>query len=505
MTFTLALQLAIAGISVGSIYALVALAIVIPFKSSGVLNFGQGEIVTLGAYLALILTQLALPYPVVIASVVLLGAAGGVVIERVLIRPIVKAPEFTLVIATFAIGLLIKGVISIRFGDSPNTIDGPFGTEPIVAAGLRFNPTSLWIFACTALVTLGVMVFLRSTRLGKAMRAVSVNPEAARLMGIRVETVYRWSWAISTAIGALAGLLVAPLIGINPEIGQLILRGLLAAVIGGFTSIPGAIVGGLAVGLIETYSGVLIGSTFKNLVPFILLMVLLVFRPQGLFGAPASRLRGIYLALATLGFLQIVQIVIEEFANVTGGVRGLTVPKAAVAGLRMSEYARFLVVLGCCVLAIWTARNLLASRVGRELNAVRLSPHAAQALGVSVHRVRLAAFALSAAFAGVAGGLQAIVVGFIDPVEFGVSAALRQITFIVVGGMGSVGGSVIGAAVLSAMPEILRSVKEYSDVIYTMMLLGFLIFLPNGLVTLWHAVARRMRTRAPAATAEARP
>ncbi|TMG83056.1 MAG: branched-chain amino acid ABC transporter permease, partial [Betaproteobacteria bacterium] len=131
MTLTLALQLAIAGISVGSIYALVALAIVIPFKSSGVLNFGQGEIVTLGAYIALILTQLALPYPVVVASVLLLGAAGGVVIERVLIRPIVKAPEFTLIIATFAIGLLIKGVISIRFGDSPNTIDGPFGTEPI--------------------------------------------------------------------------------------------------------------------------------------------------------------------------------------------------------------------------------------------------------------------------------------------------------------------------------------------------------------------------------------
>jgi branched-chain amino acid transport system permease protein len=285
MTLTLALQLAIAGISVGGIYALVALAIVIPFKSSGVLNFGQGEIVTLGAYVALVLTQLALPYPVVVASVLLLGAAGGVIIERVLIRPIVKAPEFTLVIATFAIGLLIKGVISIRFGDSPNTIDGPFGTEPVMAGGLRFNPTSLWIFVCTALVTIGVMLFLRSTRLGKAMRAVSVNPEAARLMGIRVETVYRWSWAISTAIGALAGLLVAPLIGINPEIGQLILRGLLAAVIGGFTSIPGALVGGLAVGLIETFSGVLIGSTFKNLVPFILLMVLLVFRPQGLFGA----------------------------------------------------------------------------------------------------------------------------------------------------------------------------------------------------------------------------
>ena len=285
MTATLFLQLAIAGVSVGAIYALVALAIVLPFKASGVLNFGQGEIVTLGAYAALILTQLALPYPVVLVGILLLGAVGGIVIERVLIRPIVKAPEFTLVIATFAIGLLIKGAISIRFGDSPNTIDGPFGAEPIVAAGLRFNPTALWICACTALVTVLVIAFFRYTRLGKAMRAVSVSAEAATLMGIRVERVFRWSWAMSTAIGALAGLLVAPLIGINPEIGQLILRGLLGAVIGGLTSVPGAIVGGVAVGLIETYSGVLVGTTFKNLVPFVLLMVLLVFRPQGLFGA----------------------------------------------------------------------------------------------------------------------------------------------------------------------------------------------------------------------------
>jgi branched-chain amino acid transport system permease protein len=289
MSSTLLAQLAIAGVSVGSIYALVALAIVIPFKASGVLNFSQGEVVTVGAYLALILTQLALPYPLVLACVVALGAVGGVLMERLLIRPIVAAPEFTMVIATFAIGLLIKGVISLKFGDSPASVDGPFGSDPIVAAGLRFNPTSLWILACTAAVTLAVMAFFRHARLGKAMRAVSVNPEAARLMGIRVTTVYRWSWAISTAIGTLAGLLVAPLVGVNPEIGQLILRGLLAAVIGGFTSIGGAILGGIAVGLIETYAGVLVGSAFKNLVPFLMLMLLLSFRPQGLFGAADAK------------------------------------------------------------------------------------------------------------------------------------------------------------------------------------------------------------------------
>lgn len=286
MTLPLILQLGIAGVSVGGIYALVAVAIVLPFKASGVLNFGQGEIVTFGAYTALILTQLGLPYPALLGSVVLLGGIGGIAIERLLIRPIVRAPEFTLVIATFAIGLLIKDAISLRFGDSPNTIEGPFGSDPLVAGGLRFNPTSLWILACTALVTVGLVLFFRYTRLGKAMRAVSIDADASRLMGIRVETVYRWSWAISTAIGALAGLLVAPLIGINPEVGQLILRGLLGAAIGGFTSIGGAVVGGLAVGLIETYSGVLAGTAFKNLVPFLLLMALLMFRPQGLFGAP---------------------------------------------------------------------------------------------------------------------------------------------------------------------------------------------------------------------------
>ena len=213
-----------------------------------------------------------------------------------------------------------------------------------------------------------------------------------------------------------------------------------------------------------------------------------------LLGLPASRLQGIYLALATLGFLQIVQIVIEEFADITGGVRGLNVPKAAwLAGAAVGEYPLYLIVVVCAVFSVWAATNILASSYGREINAVRLSPHAAQALGVAVARVKLGAFALSAAYAGLAGGLMALVVGFIDPIEFGVSAAMRQITYIVVGGMGSVAGSVIGATVLSGLPEVLRPVKEYSDVIYTLILLGFLLFLPNGLVVAWDWLRVRVR------------
>ncbi|MES3000891.1 MAG: branched-chain amino acid ABC transporter permease [Pseudomonadota bacterium] len=285
MTAALAIQLGIAGLSLGSIYALVALAIVLPFKASGVLNFGQGDIVTLGAYAGMALTQFGLPYPLVLAGVVALGSLGGVVIERLFVRPIIKAPEFTLVIATFAIGLLVKFAISHHYGEMPVSVDGPFGADPLTLGQIRLNRNSLWIFVCTGAVTAGTILFFKYARLGQAMRAVSVNAEAARLMGIRVTTVWRTSWAVSMAIGTLAGLLVAPLIGVNPEIGQLLLRGLLAAVIGGFTSIGGAVIGGLAVGLIETFSGIVVGSTFKNLMPFLLLMLLLIFRPHGLFGS----------------------------------------------------------------------------------------------------------------------------------------------------------------------------------------------------------------------------
>lgn len=214
----------------------------------------------------------------------------------------------------------------------------------------------------------------------------------------------------------------------------------------------------------------------------------------GALGLPATRLHGIYLALATLGFLQIVQIVIEEFADITGGVRGMSVPKPSWLGAgQLSEYHVYLIVLASAVFAVWVATNILASSYGREMNAVRLSSHAAQALGVAVARVKLGAFAVSAAYAGAAGGLMAMVVGFIDPIEFGVGAALRQITYIVVGGMGSVAGSVIGASVLSGLPELLRPVREYSDLIYTLILLAFLLFLPHGLVVIWDFVRLRAR------------
>ena len=287
MTWPVALQLAFSGVSVGCIYALVALALVIPFKASGVLNFGQGEMVTLGAYSALIFVQFGLPYPLVVIGALVIAALVGTAIERVLIRPIIRAPEFTLVIATFAIGILIRAAIRLHWQDNTFALVPPYAGPAIRLGMVRLNPAFLVMIGCTATLVAALMAFFARSKYGKAMRAVALNETAARLMGIGVGAVFTSAWALAGAIGALAGLLLAPVIGINPEMGNLILKALVAAVIGGFANLGGAVAGGLLLGLLETFAGAQFGATFKNIVPFGVLIAILLLRPEGLFGRAA--------------------------------------------------------------------------------------------------------------------------------------------------------------------------------------------------------------------------
>ena len=289
MTWRIILQLALSGLSIGSIYALVGLALVLPFKASGIVNFAQGEIVTFGAYLALILSGLGLPYLAVVPLVLVGAAMFGMATERLLIRPIVNQSEFTLVIVTFAIGFIIKAAIRLHWQDNTFSIDAPFVGPPLVLGALRLNPAYLVFILSTLVVVAALFLFFGYSKFGKAMRATALDPIAAKLMGIRIGSVFSAAWALSTMLGAFVGLLLAPVIGINPEIGHLILKGLVAAVIGGFSSLGGAVVGGLLLGLLETYAGAFFGATFKNLVPFGVLILLLLLRPQGLAGASSVR------------------------------------------------------------------------------------------------------------------------------------------------------------------------------------------------------------------------
>jgi branched-chain amino acid transport system permease protein len=212
-------------------------------------------------------------------------------------------------------------------------------------------------------------------------------------------------------------------------------------------------------------------------------------------GYPARRLSGLYLALTTLGFLELVGIVIEEFPDYTGGIRGLKVPRPEIFGFSFqSNVSLYFLVFALTAAAVVISYNVQRSRYGRAFDAVRQSPFAAQALGIPVARIKVIAFSLNAAFAGFAGGLLAGVVGFIDPPEFGILTSIQHITFIVVGGLGSIAGSIAGAVLLTALPEALRGVQEYSELIYGFILLGTLLFLPRGLVGL---VAKLEALRAP--------
>ncbi len=289
MTWRIALQLALSGLSVGSIYAIVALSLAIPFKASRVLNFAQGELVTLGAYIALVLSSYGLPYPLLVPATLVIAAGFGVLIERLFIRPIVGAPEFTLVIATFAIGLIIRALIRIHWQDNVFFLPAPYAGPALAVGSLRVNPSYLVIIGSTAALVTSLSLFFQKTQLGKAMRAVAYNQTAARLMGISVGRVFGSAWALSAAIGALAGLLLAPVIGINPEFGHVIVKALVAAVIGGFGSLGGAVVGGLLLGILETYAGAMFGAALKEIIPFAILIAFLLVRPQGLWGATQVR------------------------------------------------------------------------------------------------------------------------------------------------------------------------------------------------------------------------
>lgn len=290
MAYTVEIQLLIAGLSAGSVYALVGLGLVLAFKGTGILNFAQGDLVALGAYIALFFSAvLKLPYWQVFPLTLLVAAASGAALERGLIRPLLRAPPFTIVVATLAIGLMIRNALRLSWQESVSTIPSPFGDATLRFGGVNVNPQYVWVIGCSLLIMGLLALFFRSSRLGKAMRAVAQNQEAARLMGIRVSRIFSAVFALSTAVAALAGILLAPLIGIQAEMGSIILKGFVAAILGGFSSLAGCVVGGFLLGILETFGGAYLGGTFKDVTAFALLMAILLVRPHGLFGRAEAR------------------------------------------------------------------------------------------------------------------------------------------------------------------------------------------------------------------------
>lgn len=283
-------QLIVSGIAAGALYALVAIGLVLIYKATDIVNFAQGESVTVGAYMGwLFVTEFHMPYFPAIAAVMVASALVGMVVERVAYRPLLKSPAFTVILATLAVGLIIKNSIRLVWQDTPRTISGVLSAAPLEFGGVLITPERLAIMVTVAVVVAALMLFFRYARLGKAMRATAQSQEAAALMGISVSGIFSKTWALGSALGGVAGVLIAPLVGINTELGGVLIPGFVAAIVGGFTSIPGAIAGGIMVGVFENFAGVFVSSSFKRVVSFVILIVVLMIRPSGLFGKPVRK------------------------------------------------------------------------------------------------------------------------------------------------------------------------------------------------------------------------
>jgi branched-chain amino acid transport system permease protein len=290
MNFADIVQLVVAGLSSGSIYALVGLGLVLANKGTGILNFAQGELVALGAYIALFFSiGLKLPYWQVFILTLIVAALAGGLLERTLLRPLLGAPHFTVVVATLAIGLMIKNALRISWPEAVSTFSSPLDNLRLQVGDININPQYLWITTCSLAIMWLLALFFRKNITGKAMQAVAQNVTAAQLMGIRVGLIFTLTFAVSTALAALAGILMAPLVGVSAEMSSVILKGFVAAILGGFNSLLGCLVGGFVLGLLEIFGGVYFGGIFKDATAFALLMFILLVRPHGIFGSAEAR------------------------------------------------------------------------------------------------------------------------------------------------------------------------------------------------------------------------
>ncbi|HXG04956.1 MAG TPA: branched-chain amino acid ABC transporter permease [Candidatus Binatia bacterium] len=289
MTAATIAHVVVSGLATGSVYALMALALVIIYNATRTLNFAQGEMLMVSAFLAWTAHGAGAPLPAAIGLSLIGSAALAFLIERFIIRRSLAATHWDVLIITLGLSLVLRALAGILWTHDEFPFPALFGTRPLALGPLRVAPLSLGIIGASLALMLGLYVLFVRTRLGRAMRAVAQNQRAARLMGISVERVFTASWVLAAVVGALAGVLIAPVVFLSTKMGLIVINGFTAAVLGGFGSMPGAVAGGMLLGVIENVAPLYLPSGIRYAVPFLLLIAILVVRPAGLLGRPRLR------------------------------------------------------------------------------------------------------------------------------------------------------------------------------------------------------------------------
>jgi branched-chain amino acid transport system permease protein len=594
------------GLIIGNIYALVAVGLALIFGVSNLINFAHGSVYMVGAYIGWVcISFLHTPLPLTMLAVMLGCALLGMAIERLGLRPLQRSARIAPLLATIGISFVLDQIVQLLASPDPRALPSQLPAWRIQIGSGSIGALDLFI-AAVGLLSGGLLyAFLRYSRLGWAVRATAQDRDAALQMGVDVNRVNQVVFGIAAALGGLSGLLVGMYFNnIYPAMGfQATLKGFVAELIGGAGNVPGAIVGSLLLGLVESYGVAILGTSYRNLFAFVILIAVLVWRPNGLFSSsrqlppepltstfvapsrplrvppwavaagaalalalplvwrdpyviqtltnawlygmlalsltlvagtagqmslghagllaigayasallaldlgvpvalavllaglitaglgtllisPAFRLRGHYVAIATLSIGEIVSLVILNWEGLTRGPIGVSgIPPLELFGLPLYDVsAVYWVALVLLIGLALVQLRLTGSHLGRTLRAIREDDVAARAYGISLNRYKGLAFAVSGFAAGISGALTAHMYSYINHETFNTQISVLALTMVILGGMGNILGAIIGALALIGLPEIFRGLAEYRMLVYGIVLLLLVRFRPQGLL-----------------------
>ncbi|MGC2063092.1 MAG: branched-chain amino acid ABC transporter permease [Thermodesulfovibrionales bacterium] len=292
--FTVFLQFLFSGLTVGAVYALVGMGFNIIYNATSIINMAQGEFVVIGGLLMWFFSE-SLKFPFLVSAVLTVLSAGlvGLLMERLTIRPLKSADLLLMIMVTIAVSILMRGVLMFKFGKDPYTY-APFTEgEPFMIAGAVIQQQTLWVIGITACCIVLLFIFFNKTMMGKAMRACAVDTTAAKLVGINVSRVVMISFVLSAMVGAIGGIAITPISLMEYDKGPMLaVKGFCAAIMGGLGRGRGAVIGGFAIGILESMTAGYLHSGMKDAVALVIMLAILFFRPAGLFGSVAmSKLR----------------------------------------------------------------------------------------------------------------------------------------------------------------------------------------------------------------------
>ncbi|MEA2718694.1 MAG: branched-chain amino acid transport system permease protein livM [Candidatus Eremiobacteraeota bacterium] len=621
-----ALAITIGGLVQGSVFALVAIGFALVFRVTGTVNLAQGAFVVLGALTTYSFEQ-TFGWPAALAALAALGVAAviGYLVAVFIFAPgLRRLPPSGMVMLTGGLLTLFEGAALLVWGSQPYQLPPFSGYQPVSIGGAKIPTQAFWDIGITAVVVAALWYVLQRTTFGKALRACAENPNAATLMGIDVERVRVFSYTAAAVLGALSGIAIGPVVSLQFDGGRFFtVYGFISVAIGGMGSFAGALLGGLGIGVLQQLGAAYVSSIFATTLAIGLLIVVLVWRPNGLFGRGARRednraaaahplgvrtridprtarsafitgavvvvllplvlgggalsslsiagivfiavmgldvlmgfagqislghaafvalggygaaiatvryhmpplagivvgliaslacavvlslitvrLRGIYMALATLAFGLLVDSLAVGLSELTGGPSGLTgVPHFSIFGFTFADArANYYLVWGIALVVFVLLANLLRSDFGRALRAIRTDQTAALALGIDVPRYKLYAFLISAACASLAGSLYAYYFQFLSPDMVSTPRSLEYVTMLVIGGEGSLAGPLLGVLLLVILPTAIQPLNQAKTLFAGIVLVGGLLLLPQGILgVITAAVARKERRTTEAA------